>query len=160
MPKRQIQVSKDSGRTWKFRWVDPTVMNPAESILEPGDWLKVAKGVLIVGFKDGMLTTTPFQKEHLPTFKYSIQGQENEIEIKASTQTLADIELIEELIQKGVNQDYLIINELSHEGEPAFAGFLIFNGMVAFRFPETLALGWIMPSLHQLTKPGFPIKDR
>lgn len=101
MGKLRVQVSSDRGKTWKYRWVDQKEFDPDMSSLRPGDYVRPPKGdVLVVGLREGKLTTSPIALHAMSLYNYEITGRRFQIE--AATQSEADHFLIYELIQSGI----------------------------------------------------------
>ncbi|MFB4324601.1 hypothetical protein RB298_19865 [Priestia sp. BR_2] len=100
MPKQRVQVSKDKGQTWKFRWIDPTVLDPDKTLLEPGDYIITPKGeILVLTIKKGLLQTKRLESSTSATYHYIVSGKSYSIE--AISQSEADYLLVQQLIKQG-----------------------------------------------------------
>lgn len=78
MSKQRVQVSKDKGRTWKFRWVDSKEFDPANTVLQPGDWVRAgpeSERILVVGLRGGRLFTAPINRLREYMFSLPATGE-------------------------------------------------------------------------------------
>ncbi|WP_146000550.1 hypothetical protein [Paenibacillus pasadenensis] len=102
MPKKKMQVSKDQGDTWKYRWVDPAEIKPEHTILELGDWVRAnpESQVFVIGIRKGMLYS--FRLEHAPcVYTYTLDiGQS--FSFQTLTKEEADILFIAALKESGI----------------------------------------------------------
>jgi len=99
MSKERVQVSKDRGRTWKYRWVDRFELDPKKSVLEPGDWMRRGPEhgkIVVVCLKDGKLCTKLL--ESLYEYTYALASGESYVFLAESSQE-ADLLFVDELLR-------------------------------------------------------------
>ncbi len=110
MPRIQVQVSKDQGRTWKYRWIDQSELDPEKSLLKPGDYTRLRPGtrIMVITMREGRLNSKPLEdSDKLMLFSYEFAG--HTIELQAEHQSEADYFLVQRLIAMGLLQRREII---------------------------------------------------
>lgn len=101
MSKKRVQVSKDRGLTWKYRWVDPAELDPKKSNLVPGEWLRRSEEdqVFVISIRDGNLQSDPLEITN--KFSFTLATGE-EIIVYAVNPNEADSTFVEILIVRGL----------------------------------------------------------
>jgi len=102
MSKRKVQVSKDRGKTWKYRWIESQEFDPANSVLQPGDWVRggpESERILVVGLRGGRLYSTPI--ERLSEYTFNLPATGDTYAFFAEDPEEANLMFVEALLNSG-----------------------------------------------------------